>query len=154
MPSNSELLEQEVSLLLSDIREIYNNSGKRTTGRFSNDLTVEYSNTETKFTAIIKGHVYLAGRAAGLTPPIQAIQEWVISKGIASAGSNEASGIAYAIATKIAREGTNRSNAIDPYTQVLTPQRIQSIIDKVASFNVTQFVDRVLTELKIIQTTF
>ncbi len=150
MFNSNEILKEEIDSVLADIRALYEASGKRVTGRFSEDLKATYTPNK----AVIEGQVYTAGRAAGEMPPIQNIIEWVEAKNIAAAASKEASSIAWAIAKKIAREGTNKENARDFYTEVLTPQRIDSIILKVSQFHVTQFIESITTELKIIQTTF
>jgi hypothetical protein len=52
----------------------------------------------------------VAGRGAGKAPPIEPLTDWIIAKGIAT-DRKRARGISFAIARKIAREGTDRYQA-------------------------------------------
>lgn len=79
--------------------------GMNATGKWINNLTAEAING----TGYIKGMdytYYLAnGRAGGSMPPVSPLQEWVGAKfGIYG---NEGRSIAFAIAKKIEREGTD-----------------------------------------------
>lgn len=148
--SSDDVLKVEIESVLADIRKLYESSGKKVTGRFGKELTAVYEPNS----ATIMGHVYLSGRQAGKRPPIADIEEWVVNRGIASANTKAARGIAYAIAKKIGEDGTNPSRHRNLYLEVLTPQRIDSIIDKVSQFNVTSFISELQTELKLLQTTF
>lgn len=150
MSNSDEIIKEEIEKVLEEIKELYEKSGKKTTGKFAKDLKSTYSPNK----ATIEGHVYLAGRLAGRMPPVKELEKWVVAKGIASANSKRARGIAWAISKKIAERGTNKDNHLDPYKTVLTPQRIDSIIQKVSQFNIGLFVDTIQTELKILQTTF
>ena len=147
----NDILKREMDLLLADIRREYENSGKKVSGKFADGLEVDYSMSQGKHTATLSGYVYLAGRAAGKRPPHAPILEWVKRKGIFSfRNEREASGIAYAIAKKIGEEGTNKAYHLKIYEKVLTPQRIQQIIDKISKINIIEFVEAIQAELRII----
>ncbi len=59
----------------------------------------------------------IAGRAPGAAPPIEPLQDWVIAKGIATE-PKRARAISFAIARKIAREGTQRHKAGDNWVGI------------------------------------
>ncbi len=62
-------------------------------------------------TPLIYGWPVEAGRAAGRMPPIDAIEYWVIRKGIASA--DEAHSVAFLIARAIGRHGTKGAHMVE-----------------------------------------
>lgn len=145
MYSTDEVIKEEMESLVADIKAVYEASGKRTTGEFENGLELELSPNK----AILYGYTYLAGRAAGKMPPVENILNWVRAKGITPETGTQ-TGLAWAIAKKIAQEGTNRETQLHIYEQVITPERIQSIIDRVSEINITAFVNEITTELKLI----
>ena len=144
MNNSNEIIKAEIDSIIEDILTMYEDSGKKTSGQFGDGLEAVYSNNGN--TVQLFGYGYLAGRKAGKMPPVKAIETWVINKGLAA--SANASGLAWAIAKKIAKEGTNKENHLPIYEQVLTPQRIDEIIEKVSQFNVTYFVDEITAEFK------
>lgn len=69
------------------------------------------------------------GRAPGKRPPISPLVRWVELK--LGATGNEAKGIAFAVANKIAKEGTNYyPEGTDLVDGVLTEARYQRLIDE------------------------
>lgn len=144
MLTNAEtqkILVEEMESIKADILQLYNASGKRTSGEFERGLEIEY----VSLTALLKGYNYLGGRRAGKQPPIKPILDWVISKGLAQVEEKtKASGIAFAIAKKIAEKGTNKERHLRVYNQVITPERIQKILDRVSQLNANAFVTEVV----------
>lgn len=137
---NQQLLQTEMNLLRDEILELYNNSGKRTSGEFEQGLTIEYGTNK----ATLKGYEYLAGRRPGKQPPIQAIEKWLDDKGIRPIEARmSVSTLAYLIARKIAREGTKRENNLAIYSQVVTPERIDQILQKIQTLNANAFIEEV-----------
>lgn len=135
--STNNVLQDEMEKLRDDILKVYNASGKRTTGEFEKGLETLYQTN----TAILYGYDYLGGRRAGKMPPIKAIEKWVRAKGLKPLEDYlSISSLAFLIARKIAREGTNKENNLPIYTKVITPDRIQDILDKVEKINVSQFI--------------
>jgi hypothetical protein len=141
------VLKKEIDLLMEDIIEVYEKSGKKVTGQFAEGLDPIYSNDGEKVELF--GYPYLAGRRKGKMPPVQEIEKWVVNKGIASLGV-ESSGIAWAISKKIAEEGTDNKSHLPIYELVLNAERMDSIIEKVSQFHLDYFVNEVTTRIMMI----
>lgn len=138
--NNDEVLKEEMESLKADIITYYNASGKRVSGEFESGLEIKYSNNS----ATLSGYVYLAGRAAGKQPPIQAIEKWLRLKGINPIESKmKISTLAFLIARKIAKEGTKKENHLKIYDAIITPERIDSILERLNKINVTAFTNEV-----------
>ena len=148
--SSDDIIKEEIESIIEDVKQVYEESGKRVSGRFAEGLSAIFGDGN----ATIFGFLYLSGRDAGRLPVVENIEQWVVDRGLAAQGSKEATGIAWAVAKKIAREGTNDENEINPYEIVITPQRIDKIIERVSQFNVTEFVNEVRVGLRLIQTQF
>jgi hypothetical protein len=137
---NDTIIKEELEAIKADIIALYNASGKRTSGEFENGLEIKYQPNS----AILSGYVYLAGRAAGKQPPIEAIEKWLIAKGITPIESKmKISSLAYLIARKIAKEGTKKENHLQIYNQIITPERIEKILERLNKVNVTAFANEV-----------
>jgi hypothetical protein len=145
MISSRDILEDEVRLLIDDIIQVYEESGKKVTGQFSEGLESKVTDNKIE----LFGYPYLAGRPKGKMPPVSAIQKWVEDRGINSL-SLDASGLAWAIAIKIAREGTSDESHLPIYEEVLTPSRMDYIISKVSEFHVKQFVEEITLRITAI----
>ena len=138
---NERLLKEEMESLKQDILDVYNASGKKTTGKFERGLQVEYNN----LSATLKGYQYLSGRRAGKQPPIQAIEKWLKSKGISPIEKNmTTSTLAFLIARKIGEKGTDPARHLKIYSQVITPQRIDEILSKISNLNANAFIEQVV----------
>lgn len=134
---NQRILIEEMEAIKADILAVYNASGKRTSGEFEQGLELKYEPNQ----ASLLGYEYLAGRRAGKMPPIEAIEKWLIRKGIKPIESAmKISTLAYLIARKISREGTKKESQLQIYKQVITPERIQNIMTKISQINVQLFV--------------
>ncbi|WP_431137466.1 hypothetical protein [Psychroserpens mesophilus] len=148
MDNQNDIIKKEIEGILDDIKALYNKSGKRASGKFETLLEAKYGVNK----AEIFGATYLAGRSSGKMPPIQEIKKWIESKGIKSVKDKISStGLAWAIAKKIAKNGTNKANQLKVYEQVITPERIDSIIKKVSEFNVNLFVNEIETSLELLE---
>lgn len=140
MINNNDIIKEEINKLLLEIIEAYENSGKKVTGEFADDLKAEFEENK----ATIWGNATLAGRKAGKMPPISNLKEWVINKGIFKIkNDNQATGIAWAIAKTIAKKGTNEQYHLKIYDKIITPKRIDEIIKKVEQFNLKYFLDEI-----------
>lgn len=147
MMSDIEIIKEEIDSILEDIRDLYESSGKKVSGSFGEGLEAVYTHNS----GTIRGFVYLAGRKAGKMPPVKNILAWVKARGLKSFRRNKsASSIAWAIAKKIKKEGTNRESAMKIYEQVITPQRIDSIIERVSRLNVNRIITELTAEIKIL----
>ena len=147
--NSDEVLQEEIEAIKADIIAVYNASGKRTSGEFESGLETSYSPNK----ATLSGYVYLAGRAAGKMPPIQAIEKWLIAKGITPIETKmKISSLAYLIARNIAKEGTKKENHLQIYDEVITPERIDSILERLNQVNVTAFANEVTVMItKLVQ---
>lgn len=155
MANQTDILENEITLLVEDLKAKHIELGMKASGNWINTIEPEVKG--------LKGIVYGApyteqlvnGRAPGKFPPVEMIRRWVVDKGIAVIQESAAiSSLAFLIARKIAREGTNyfKQGGTDLIEAVITPERIQSIIDKVTEFYISDFtigVTRQLQNLKV-----
>jgi hypothetical protein len=133
-------LKEEMEALKADIIKVYNASNKRTSGEFEKGLEINYQPNK----ATLSGYVYLAGRIAGKQPPSAVIEKWLIQKGITPIETKmKISSLAYLIARKIGKEGTKKENHLEIYDQVITPERIDKILDRLNKINVTLFINEV-----------
>ncbi len=154
MQTNDEIIHAEIESILNDITALYIKEGKKVTGQFADGLSAEYLPNE----ATIKGYTYLAGRGptkkagkAGEPTLQEQILKWIKAKGIKGKKDDiKASSLAFLIARKIHKEGTNSDFWLKIYEQVITPQRIDSIIEKVAELNVNKIINTVTAELEIL----
>lgn len=141
---NDDIIKEEMEALRFDIVSFYNASGKRTTGEFEKGLDIEYKTNS----AQMSGYVYLAGRVGGKQPPIKAIEKWIIAKGITPIESKmKVSTLAFLIARKIGKEGTKKENHLYIYDEIITPQRIDKILERLNKVNVTAFINEVTTTI-------
>ena len=147
-------LEAEFDSLKVDLIEKYNELGMKASGNWAQSLNVEVRG----LTATIYGENYteqlVEGRAKGKFPPIAAIRQWIEDKGIIPFDDISISSLAFLIARKIAREGTNyyQDGGTDLVSSVITPQRIQQIIDNVSEFSINNFysqITKVLEDIKV-----
>lgn len=145
---NNKVVKREIDAILADIIKEYNLSGKRTSGEFEEGLEAVYEINK----VTIKGYPYLAGRKAGKMPPVEKIKNWIETKGIRPYEEKmTVSSLAWAIAKKIAKNGTNKEYHLKVYEKVITPERIDLIIKKVVQFNVNLFVSDITAEMKLLQ---
>ena len=130
---------QEVALkefisLKEDLIKKYDELGMRASGKWANNLTVNQTKLSTKLEGMNYTYWLVHGRKGGTLPPIQALKKWVVDKGIASE-LKEVTSIAWAVAKTIQKKGTRyyQQGGTDLIDSVITPQRMQSIIDKVGA---------------------
>jgi Trp operon repressor len=144
MNSSNNILKIEIDKVLDDILNAYEQSGKKTSGQFEEGLDAQYNGDKVE----LFGYAYLAGRPKGKMPPVEAIEKWVQLKGITALEKNmTTSSLAWAIAKKIAREGTADESHLPIYEMILTPERIDDIIQKVSEFHAQLFVEEITTRL-------
>ncbi|UAB85694.1 hypothetical protein INR75_06680 [Zunongwangia sp. SCSIO 43204] len=85
------------------------------------------------------------GRKPGNFPPIERMRQWVINKKLETTNKKRISMLAFLIARKIAKEGTEyfKQGGTDLIEAVITPSRIQMIMDKVAQFHINSYTSMV-----------
>lgn len=154
MRNNNEIIREEINSILKDIIKVYEDSGRKASGNFEKGLEAVYEHNK----ATIKGFVYLAGRGKTRKkgkdgePTLQKrILEWLKIKGIRPLKKGmKLRSLAYLIARKIHEKGTKRSEWLRVYEQVITPERIDSIIDKVSELNVNRLITEINAELEVL----
>jgi hypothetical protein len=145
----TSILKEEFDLIKADLIKAYDAKGMRASGNWANSLEVNVRG----LSATLVGEKYSEqlefGRKAGKQPPSEAIEQWIRDKGLSSRieGNISISSLAYLIARKIAREGWKRESygGVDLISQVVTPQRMQSIIDRVT----TEYIPVFEKEIKL-----
>lgn len=141
------LLADEFELLKQEIIAAYKASDMQSSGDWANSVKAEPTLHGHSITAAD----YINGRDPGKPPPSQAIEEWLIKKGIAARLEKgiTISSLAFLIARKIARLGwTPKHTSQNIVEQVVTPQRIQQILDKVGNSYLTDFTIQITNYLK------
>lgn len=135
------IIKEEFLLIVEDLIKKHDELGMRSSGNWAKSLEVD----ATEFTGVILGEAYTqqlaTGRKPGKFPPIKSIEEWIKSKPIRFETEMKISQLAFLIARKIAREGTKyfQQGGTELIESVITPERIQGIIDKVAEFAISEF---------------
>ena len=152
-----EVLAKEFESIRVDLIKAYENKKMKSSGRWANSLEVEITSTETIYTAKILGERYteqlVFGRKPGTFPPIKAIEQWIKDKGIQPIEANlKISTLAFLIARKITREGTKyfKQGGTDLVSSVVTPKRIQDIINKISEINVGIITRGLVEQLKMV----
>ena len=147
MLSISEILASEFELLKSELIAQYDALGMRASGRWAESLSAETTENSAKLYAADYTHNLENGRNPGKQPPSEAIEQWIKDKGIAARLENgmSVSSLAFLIARKIGREGWNRQQygGTQLVSSVITPQRMQHIIDRAGEAH----LNNILTEL-------
>ena len=144
----TEILTEEFNLLKEELIAKYDEKGMRASGNWANSLEVTVT---AGLSAKLIGDEYSEqleyGRKSGKQPPSQAIEQWIRDKGIMSriVGKISISSLAYLIARKIAREGWRREGygGVELISEVVTPERIQKIIDRVSDSYIPLFENEI-----------
>ena len=151
-----DILYDELDTLKRDLIAKYKELNMRASGQWENALRVEVAPINGGgLRGIISGADYTYymqhGRKAGKMPPIQVIEQWILARGIRPIQEKmNTNALAWAIAKKIARDGTKRMQAggnpafIDA---IITPERVQHIIEKVGYNYVSTFTSEIINFL-------
>ncbi len=155
--TTTDILKVEFEAIRKELVKRHDELGMRASGKWANSLEVEISKTDGKSIAKLYGEKYteqlVFGRKSGKFPPIKAIEQWIIDKGIQPIESDlKISTLAFLIARKIAREGTKyyQQGGTDLVASVVTPERIQSIINQVREINVVTLTRGLVEQLKAV----
>ena len=152
--TTDEIIQEEIQAILDDIIQVYEQSGRKASGQFEDGLEAIYKPNK----ATIRGFVYLAGRGktkkagkAGEPTVQEQILKWLKVKGIRAINNDiSLKSLAYLIARKIHKEGTKRSEWLKIYEQVITPERIDSIIRRISELNVNRIITQINAELEVL----
>lgn len=163
LKTDDEIIQEEIDAILVDLVIAYNNSGRKASGQFAEGLEAVYTPNK----GVIRGFTYLAGRGptkkkgkAGEPKLVESILKWMKVRGIAAKVRSEAKtskakiykvrGVAWAIADKIHKKGTDRSKWFKIYEEVITGSRIQQIIDRLAVVSTNRIITEITAELEIL----
>lgn len=151
--TDDEIIKEEIDAILVDLKEAYEKSGRKASGEFAKGLEAVYSPNK----GVIRGYTYLAGRGKtvngnkGEPTLAERILEWIKTKGIRPLEEKMTlKSLAYVIARKIHLKGTDSSKWFKIYEEVITPQRINKIIDRIAKLNVNRIITEINAELEIL----
>lgn len=145
MTDSTKILDLELNLIKQDLIDKHIQLGMKASGDWINSLDVQTKG----LSGIIYGKPYteqlVNGRPSGKFPPISAIKQWIEDKNITPFDKISISSLAFLIARKIAREGTNyfKQGGTDLVSSVITPERIQRIIDNVSEFHINNFFSEI-----------
>lgn len=151
----NEIIREEFGLLKGELITRYEEKGMRASGNWEEELEEVYSFSLENLNAKILGEDYSEqlekGRLGGKQPPIQVIEQWILDKGIMAniEGNITISSLAFLIARKIGREGWKREEygGVELISEVVTPERIQRIIDRVGDSFIAEFTAELIEEL-------
>jgi hypothetical protein len=148
----ANILQTELELIKTELIKEYDNLGMRASGKWADALEVQSTETSGKILGLNYSEQLEFGRRSGKQPPREAIEQWIRDKGLASRIENQISVslLAFFIVRKIRREGWNRQQygGVDLISRVVTPERVQKIIDKVGSAFRVNFTSQIIKELK------
>lgn len=152
MKTDADILAEEMEALRRELIAKHYDLGMPASGQWMDTLESRTKRLRGQIWGEDYTEVLEDGRKPGKFPPIKAIEQWILDKNIKIEGKIKISSLAYLIARKIAKEGTEyfKQGGTDLISGVLTPARIQKIIDRVSQFHIQQFEFQfrgILTEL-------
>ena len=152
MSTTQQILSQEFDKLRIDLISKHKQLGMKASGKWENELEVLTSTNNAKIVGEGYTNQLVNGRKPGKFPPVDAIKQWIVDKGIVNniKGNISVSSLAFLIARKIAKSGTKyfKQGGTDLIDGVVTNARIQSIIDKVGAELTFTLVTKLENEFK------
>jgi len=155
LSTTAEILTREFDQLRLDLIAKYKELGMKASGDWEREAESVVESKGTVTTGKVKGLPYtnqlVSGRKPGEFPPVKQIEKWLYDKGIKPIEDEmKLSSLAFLIARKIAQEGTKyfKQGGTDLVESVVTPERIQSILDKVKGVNAETFTQVIVREFK------
>lgn len=149
--TNEEIILEEMESIRAEMVKFYQDSGMKASGTFEAETVVRMEGNKAFIDSPSYSVQLIRGRRPGTMPPIQAIESWIRTKGIRPIQDEiSISSLAYLIARKIKNEGTRyfKEGGTELLDSVVTPQRIQRILDRVSEFNLTEFTQKVTRIMK------
>lgn len=143
---SSKILKKHMDEIKQDLIAKHNELGMKASGNWQNTLESRVVGLSGSIVGEHYSEQLVNGREPGRFPPIGAIRQWIIDKGISAIGQKiSINSLAFLIARKIAKEGTEyfKQGGTDLVSSVITPERIQRIIDEVSFFHVNQFTSEI-----------
>jgi hypothetical protein len=155
MSSTTQILLAEFEALKKELIARYDELGIRASGQWAESLSVSVSGNSAEMLQESYGEQLENGRKPSTQPPSEVIEQWLRDKGIANRLEKgmSVSTLAFLIARKIGREGWNRQNngGTKLISSVVTPERIQQIIDKIGESQLEEFTTKISDYLNTLQ---
>jgi len=131
--TQKEYLEKEFESIKTDLINKHLELKMRASGNWIDSLQIQSSKNNIKLIGEKYTDQLVYGRKPGAMPPVSAIEDWIKVKGIVS--DIPVTSLAWAIAKKIQKEGTNyyMQGGTDLVSSVITKQRIQTIINQLGN---------------------
>ena len=146
--TTEQILKQEFDILANDLIARHKELGMPASGDWIK--SIEVGTTFNSGTIYGEGYTeYLEdGRKPGGFPPVDAIKKWIQDKGIQS--ELPINSLAYLIGRKIAKEGWKRQKhgGVNLVSQVITPRRVQEIMDRIGTNLMVQLMLNIQTTIK------
>lgn len=146
------VLKIEFEKLKQDLLNAYNSKGMVASGNWGNSLKNTTSGTVGTLRAAQYTEQLQDGRKPGSFPPVDQIRAWVVQKGLVSASAKQSkiNSVAYLVSRKIAKEGWKRKDhgGVNLVSDVITPERVQEIIDKVGITSTIAITTELTNQLK------
>ena len=157
----NETLIKEFESIKADLISAYDRKGMRASGKFADSLEVKQTIRGVQLWGLSYAQQLETGRrkdGSGTGPewsnPKEDIIQWIKDKGIANRiqGEISISSLAYLIIRKIRKEGWKREGhgGVELISEVITEQRIQSIIDKVGEEVLIKYTSDIIKMIKAI----
>lgn len=153
--TTAEVLKIEFESIKVDLIKKHDELNMRASGDWANSLESVIDEKDHITNIKLYGNNYteqlVLGRKPGKFPPIKAIEKWIYDKGIRAVGKEiSISSLAFLIARKISQEGTKiyQKGGTDLIESVITPERIQRIINQVSEINLDYIVNGMIEQLK------
>lgn len=141
------ILKEEFDLLKQELIKKYDEKGMRASGNWANSLEVQTTNLSAKLLGEEYSEQLEYGRKSGKQPPSKVIEQWIRDKGLMQMITSKISitSLAFLIARKIGREGWKRQGygGVELISEVVTPERIQKIIDRVSDEYIPLFENEI-----------
>ncbi len=158
MLTPAEVLKEELEDLKQDLIDNHLKLGMKASGKWINELATEVVEVGSKLIGSVTGAHYttqlVRGCRPGKMPPIATIERWINQKGIRAINRKmKARQLAFAIAKKIAQVGTryHQQGGTDLIEKVITPARLQLIIERVGEAVLEEQIEVSLTHLKTLE---
>lgn len=144
---DEQIIQEELESIRQELIQRHHQLNMKASGQWADSLRVQVNGTKGKL--IGKDYTYYMqiGRRPGRMPPLEAIEQWIINKGLKPIEDKiKTSSLAFLIARKIKEEGTKyyQQGGTDLIDSVVTPQRIQKIIDRVGQLKVVELKSQIL----------
>ena len=142
----SKILALEINLLKQELKAAHEAKGMRASGDWLESVEDRTKGLSGSIWALDYTEYLEDGRKPGKFPPVDKIIQWIKDKNITPRDNISISSLAFLIGRKIATYGWMRdeeiygaTGGVNLVSEVITPARVQEIIDKVSDFQISAF---------------